>query len=121
MHASDTVEYLYFVHLGSVNVFDRHNRFLTQYVAGSNLGDFQIILGLKAGYTYVGSASRTNYLFQVKKEAFLKSLFSDYDAMVYLSKIALQRRKHLKRQELKQKVLAKFRGENNSNDFDSYH
>lgn len=97
MNPQDSVEYLYFVHLGSVNVFDaRQNRFLVKYVAGSFFGDFQLILGLKATYRYVGSANRTNYLFQVKGDTFIKCLFSDYDSFVYLAKVALARRKFLK-------------------------
>lgn len=45
----------------------------------------------------MGSSNRANYLFQVKKAIFLKAFYSDYDAMVYLTKIALQRRKFMKR------------------------
>jgi hypothetical protein len=80
-----------------VNLFDKYGRFILQYQAGSIFGDYQVILGLKAGYKYVGTPHRTNYLFQVKKDIFLKSLYNDYDAMVYLTKIALQKRKHIRR------------------------
>jgi hypothetical protein len=45
----------------------------------------------------VGNPHRTNYLFQVKKDIFLEALFKDYDATVYLTKIALQKRKHIKK------------------------
>ena len=55
MFPKDTVNYLYFVHLGSVNVYDRKNRFLVNYVSGSYFGDFQLFLGLKAQYRYVGA------------------------------------------------------------------
>ncbi len=97
LSASDSVEYLYFVHIGQVNVFDLLGRFILQYQAGSIFGDFQMILGTKSGYKYLGNPHRTNYLFQVKKDIFLQSLFNDYDAMVYLTKIALQKRKHIKK------------------------
>jgi signal-transduction protein with cAMP-binding, CBS, and nucleotidyltransferase domain len=96
MNPTDSVDYLYFVHLGTVNVFDRSDRFLVKYLAGTFFGDFQLLLGLRANYRYVGSANRTNYLFQVKGSVFLRALYADYDAMVYLSKIALQRRKYLR-------------------------
>ncbi len=56
-----------------------------------------MILGTKSGFKYVGNPHRTNYLFQVKKDIFLEALFKDYDATVYLTKIALQKRKHIKK------------------------
>lgn len=40
LNPNDSVDYLYFVHIGSVDVFDKENRHLVQYVAGSNFGDF---------------------------------------------------------------------------------
>ena len=89
LSASDPVNYLYFIHIGQVNVFDRLGRFILQYQAGSIFGDFQLILGTKSGFKYVGNPHRTNYLFQVKKDIFLEALFKDYDATVYLTKIAL--------------------------------
>jgi hypothetical protein len=94
---TDSVDYLYFVHIGSVNVFDKNDRFMVKYMSGSFFGDFQLILGLRSGYRYVGSSNRTNYLFQIKKAIFLKAFYDDYDSMVYLTKIALQRRKFMKR------------------------
>ena len=83
------INHIFFVNLGGVNVMDRHNNFIVQYISGSNFGDFQVILGLRSQFKYMGIETRTSYLFSVKKSKFLKYLYSDYNAYVYITKVAL--------------------------------
>ena len=70
-------------------MYSSTNKFLASYIPGSYFGEFQLILGLKSGYRYVGLAHRTNYLFSVRRKEFLKCLYCDYDALVYLTKLGL--------------------------------
>jgi len=63
MDHDTSVHYLYFVHIGAVEVLDKENRILATYPAGSFFSDFQLILGLKAGYRYIGAPHKANYLF----------------------------------------------------------
>lgn len=80
---------LYFIIFGGITVYDVYHNFLTQYLPGSNFGDFQILLGIKSQYNYQGYSAKTTYLLGIKRKKFLECIYKDYDAFCYLTKIAL--------------------------------
>ena len=45
----------------------------------------------------MGTLEKTSFLMSLEKNIFLESLSQDFDAFSYLTKIALQRRKDLKK------------------------
>ncbi|CDW83278.1 voltagegated ion channel superfamily [Stylonychia lemnae] len=96
---------LFFVLNGSITVKNKYKDFMVSYLKGSNIGDFQLILGIKTQFIYSGTTEKTSFLMSLERDIFLTALSQDFDAFSYLTKIALRRRKDLKR--LNQELIKK--------------
>ena len=66
---------LFFIIHGGISVYDVYHNFLTQYEEGSNIGEFQIMLGVKSEFKYQGYTQKTSYLLGIKRKKFLECLY----------------------------------------------
>eukprot|EP00347_Sterkiella_histriomuscorum_P000052 403377369 len=94
----DKLESIYFIRLGTVEIYDIADNFLVTYISGGFFGEFQAILNLKTQFSYRTSSDNPLYTFNLKTKTFLELLSNDYDAFAYITKLGLMRRKSLRQQ-----------------------
>eukprot|EP00347_Sterkiella_histriomuscorum_P022982 403336404 len=93
---SQHFKYFYFIYSGKIDVYDKNDNLLVQYIAGGFFGEQEIIFKLKSNYNFRVSDQGPAVLLCINEKKLCKILKNYKESLIYLGTVAYERRHYLR-------------------------